>query len=367
MAAVKDVVAHLEAFAPRALQENYDNSGLQSGHMNAEIKGILLTLDCTEAVVDEAIRKGCNLIISHHPLLFHGLKSITGNSYVERTLIKAIKNDVAIYAMHTNLDNVHRGVNAKICERIGLHHCRILSPGENSLSKLVTFVPPENTDRILDALYAAGAGQIGNYKNCSFQLKGKGTFLPSEGSTPYMGELNKPETADETRLEVILPTINESRVLEALQNAHPYEEVAYYISRLVNTNQEVGAGMIGELERPEEPIAFLQRLRKVMNAQVIRHTALSGKAVEKVAVCGGSGSFLLEVAAKKGADIFVSADFKYHQFFDADSRITIADIGHYESEQFTGEVFNEILSEKFTTFAIIFSKVPTNPISYLHN
>lgn len=361
---IKNVTDHLESLAPRSFQEDYDNSGLLTGDLNAPVKGILVTLDCIEKVVDEAIENNCNLIVAHHPIIFRGLKKITGQNYVERTIIKAIKNDIAIYAIHTNLDNVHTGVNKKIAEKIGLKNLKILKPRKDTLGKLVTFIPKENAGDVLNALHKAGAGNIGDYKNCSFQVAGEGTFMPSGKAQPHIGQTNQLERVDEIRAEVIFPDHLTRKILHALKESHPYEEVAYYLSRLENENQEVGSGMIGELDKPIEPFEFLNGLKKVMNSKIVRHTQPT-KEIKKVAVCGGAGSFLLPSAIARGADVFVSADFKYHEFFDADGKIMIADIGHYESEQFTKDLLVEVLKEKFTTFAIIFSKTVTNPLSYL--
>ena len=366
MITIKDVVNHLESWAPPSFQENYDNSGLLTGSSTSAVLGILVTLDCTEAVVDEAIASKCNLIVAHHPIIFKGIKKLTGQNYVERTVIKAIKNDIAIYAIHTNLDNVHQGVNKKIADIIGLKNLKVLVPKKNTLTKLVTFIPKENADAVIQALHEAGAGNIGQYKNCSFRISGTGTFRPTEGATPHVGKANELEKIEEVRVELILPTHLESNIMKALSANHPYEEVAHYLTRLENENQEVGAGMIGELENSLEPIAFLERLKIMMNTATIRHTSpISGKKLKKIAVCGGSGSFLLGAAIAKGADAYVSADFKYHEFFDADGKTLIADVGHYESEQFTKELLIEVIKEKFNTFAIIFSKTNTNPISYL--
>lgn len=362
---IKDVTDYLESLAPRSLQEDYDNSGLITGDANDFVKGILVTLDCTENVVEEAIKQNCNLIVAHHPILFKGLKRLTGQTYVERVIIKAIRSGVAIFAIHTNLDNVITGVNKKIADKIGLENLSILLPKRNTLSKLVTFIPRENAEKVIADLHEAGAGNVGNYKNCSFRIIGEGTYLPTADAKPYQGEINKPEKVNEVRVEVILPTNRESHILSALRKNHPYEEVAYYLSRLENNNQEVGAGIMGELMMPQDPLHFLKDLKTRMNVSVIRHTALTGKKIKKVAVCGGSGSFLLSTAIARGADVFISADFKYHEFFDAEGRILIADIGHYESEQFTKELLYEFLKEKFHTFAIIFSETVTNPISYL--
>lgn len=361
---VKDITGYLETIAPRAHQESYDNSGLLTGEPGQEVTGVLITLDCIEEVVNEAIDKKCNLIIAHHPIIFKGLKKITGSNYVERTILKAIRNHIAIYAIHTNLDNVHTGVNRKIAEKIGLKNLKILAPKTDTLTKLVTFIPKADTEKVLQALYAAGAGQIGEYKNCSFQTEGTGTFMPVGNANPHIGEVNKQERVNEDRAEVIFPTYMEGQIVAALKSAHPYEEVAYYLTRLTNVNQEVGSGMIGELEQPLEPIEFLKRLKSSMNLTAIRHTRLLDRKVKKVAVCGGSGSFLLPQAIRSGADFFVTADFKYHEFFDAEGKITISDIGHYESEIFTKELLGEILNKKFPTFAVNFSATDTNPVRY---
>jgi len=362
---IKDVTSFLESIAPRAYQESYDNAGLITGDPAWIVEKVLVTLDCTEDVVQEAITSGCNLIIAHHPIVFKGLKKLTGSHYVERVVIQAIKHDIAIYAIHTNLDNVHAGVNRKICERIGLENLKILAPKSNTLSKLVTFIPEESAETVLAALYSAGAGQIGHYKNCSFTMAGTGSFTPDALATPHVGSAFKEERVAEMRAEVIFPSHLQEQILTALRSVHPYEEVAYYVTALANDNQEVGAGMVGDLKVPVEPLAFLQGLKGSMNVQVIRHTRLLQNKIKKVAVCGGSGSFLLSRAIQAGAQAFVSADFKYHEFFDADRQILIADIGHYESEAFTKDLLVDVLMKKFPTFAIIFSRIVTNPISYI--
>lgn len=362
---VKDITDYLESLAPLAYQESYDNSGLLVGDPNAEVHGVLVTLDCIEPVLDEAVRLNCNLIVAHHPIVFKGLKSLTGRNYVERVIIKAIQQGIAIYAIHTNLDNVHTGVNKKICDRIGLKNTMVLSPRTDTLHKLVTFVPIEKEDIVLSALYQAGAGQIGHYKNCSFSVPGSGTFMPGEEAKPVVGKALSQEKVEEIRAEVIFPAHLENRVVSALKEAHPYEEVAYYITALRNENQEVGSGMIGELDTPQDPLEFLKSLKNSMELRIIRHTSIGKMAIQKVAVCGGSGSFLLNRAVQAGAQVFISADFKYHDFFDADGKIIIADIGHYESEAYTKELLVGVLIKKFPTFAINFSKTVTNPISYL--
>ena len=361
---IKDIADCLESLAPLSYQEDYDNSGLITGNPDDTVTGILISLDCTEAVVDEAIKTSCNLIIAHHPILFKGIKKLTGRTYVERVIIKAIQHRIAIYAIHTNLDNVITGVNKKIATKIGLKNLQILHP-KKDLMKLVTFIPKDQAESVTAKLHQTGAGQIGNYKNCSFSVAGEGRFTPSDGANPAKGAINQSEKVEEARIEVIFPANLKHKILAGLRESHPYEEVAYYVSELQNENQEAGAGIVGELEVPEDALAFLNRLKTTMNTGCIRHTKVTCSTVRKVAVCGGAGSFLLSKAIARGADIFISADFKYHEFFDAEDKIIVADIGHYESEQFTKELIGEFLREKFPTFAIAFSKVVTNPISYL--
>jgi len=362
---LRDVISYLESVAPPSYQESYDNAQLLVGNPTEKITGILCTLDVTEEVVTEAVNKGCNLIVAHHPIIFKGLKSLTGKNYVERTVIKAIQAQVAIYAIHTNLDHVIHGVNAKIAEKIGLKSLQILSPKKDVLTKLVTFAPQEDTERIINSLFAAGAGKIGNYKNCSFRVAGKGTFLPLENALPALGQVGKLEEVPENRIEVMFPTHLQGQIVATLKQTHPYEEVAYYLHQIVNENQEVGAGMFGELEVEMEEKNFFAHLKKQMNLQVVKHTRFLGKPIKKVALCGGAGIFLLGDAKRSGADIFITSDVKYHEFFDADGKLVLADIGHYESEFFTKELLMDILSQKFSNIALYLSNVVTNPISYL--
>lgn len=364
MPTLRDVTRYLEALAPLAYQESYDNAGLLVGDPAAEVTGVLTSLDCTEAVIDEAVARGCNLVVAHHPIVFRGLKKLNGKTYVERTVIRAIRADVAIYAIHTNLDHVRGGVNFKIAERLGLEAVSVLAPKRETLLKLVAFVPVEHTRRVLDALYAAGAGGVGAYQNCSFRVEGTGTFLPTEGTNPAIGQVGQVEEVTEHRIEVLLPAPLEGPVLAALRRAHPYEEVAFYLQKLENVNQDVGAGAIGTLPEAMDERAFLTFLKERMHLHVIRHTSLRGKPVRSVAVCGGAGSFLLADALRQGADAFVTADFKYHEFFDAENRLVVCDIGHYESEVFTKDLLHDVLAKKFTTFAVETSETPTNPVNY---
>ncbi|MCC6180700.1 MAG: Nif3-like dinuclear metal center hexameric protein [Bacteroidia bacterium] len=364
MPLLHQIIHELETFAPIPYQEHYDNSGLLTGNPSMEITGAILTLDCIEATIDEAIAKNCNLIIAHHPIIFSGLKRLTGKTYIERTIIKAIQNNIAIYACHTNLDNVRAGVNKKIADKIGLVNTSILSPKTSLLKKIVTFVPSSHAEQVRHQLCEAGAGNIGNYDHCSFTIDGTGTFRGNENTNPYIGEKGKLSYEKEQRLELIYEAIHEHQILNALKQTHPYEEIAYDIYNLDNNFQNVGSGMIGELENPMPEIAFLTHLKAIFNLKMIKHTPFLNKTIKKVALCGGSGSFLLKQAINSKSDIYISSDFKYHEYFDAEKHLLIADIGHYESEQFTPEIFYEIISKKFPTFATYLTEIKTNPVNY---
>ncbi|TAE77389.1 MAG: Nif3-like dinuclear metal center hexameric protein [Bacteroidetes bacterium] len=364
MKKIKQVTDFLETLAPLSYQESYDNCGLLTGQADWEIKKILITLDCTEEVVDEAIATGCNLIVAHHPIIFSGLKKLNGKTYVERTIIKAIKNDIAIYAIHTNLDNVITGVNAKISAQLGLQHTKILDVKSGGLlKKLVVYVPKNYLQVVQEAIFNAGGGNIGHYSECSFFSEGVGTFKGNNQSNAFVGEKNKQHLEPEYKLEVLLPAHCLNKALQAAQLAHPYEEMAYDVLPINNANPEVGSGMIGELPEALAAKDFLHHVKTSMNLQVIKFTPFD-KPIKKVAVCGGSGSFLLGKAIADQADAFVSADFKYHEYFDAENRLMIADIGHYESEIFTINLLADKISEKFPIFAVILSNINTNPINY---
>ncbi|MFA6924342.1 MAG: Nif3-like dinuclear metal center hexameric protein [Bacteroidales bacterium] len=361
---ISEITKCLEEFAPLSYQESYDNSGLIIGNSDIDVSKVLLSLDCTEEIVDEAIKANANLIISHHPLIFTGIKKLTGKSNSERAIIKAIRNNIAIYAFHTNLDNVEKGVNHKICEKLGLKNPKILSSQKKLLRKLVTFCPSEKIEDVRKAIFEAGAGVIGNYDECSYNIEGTGTFRAGEGTNPFVGKKGKRHYEKEIRIEVIYPIYKEGKILNALIKSHPYEEVAYDIYPLENEFKSVGSGMLAELEVSQNETVFLKKIKSVMKCEVIKHTKLLNRKIKKVAVCGGSGSFLLNEAIRANAHIFITSDFKYHQFFGAESKIVIADIGHHESEEFTKELIFEIINKKFPKFAILFSKVNTNPVIY---
>lgn len=365
MPRIKEITRALEAFAPLPLQESYDNCGLQIGDQNTDVSGILLCIDVVEATIDEAIHKNCNLIISHHPLIFSGLKSITGKNYIERTILKAIKHNIALYAAHTNFDAASGGVNKVICEKLGLKNLKILSPAKESLLKLVVYVPVKEAEKVRNVIFEAGAGVIGDYDCCSFNVQGSGTFRGGEKSNPFVGEKGHLHTEPEVRIETIMPAYISGRVVAQMQLAHPYEEVAYDLYPLKNALETTGAGMIGDYEGGLDEESFLKKVKKTFIAEGIRHTPLLGKLPQKIAVCGGSGSFLISNAIAAKADFFITGDIKYHDFFKAEEKIVLADIGHYESEQFTVEVFHDIILKNFSKFAVHYSEVNSNPLKYM--
>ena len=362
---IKDIANYLEELAPLSYAEDFDNVGLLVGSYTTVISGILVTLDTLEETVDEAIAKNCNLIVSFHPIIFSGLKKLNGNSYVERVVLKAIKNDIAIYATHTALDNSKDGVSAKICEVLGLKETKILIPKKGIIKKLTTFVPSQNATTLRNALFDAGAGNIGNYDKCSFNVLGEGTFRGNERSNPVIGKKGEIHTENETRISVVFESKNEASILKALKGSHPYEEVSYDLITTENVHQNIGMGMIGELPKEMNEKDFLLFLKKTMKTDCIRHSELLHKKIKKVAVLGGSGSFAISNAKRCGADAYVSADFKYHEFFKAEKSILLADIGHYESEQFTKNLLVDYLTKKFSNFAVILSEKSTNPIYYI--
>jgi len=362
---IKDITNHIEKIAPLAYAEDFDNVGLLVGDYSTIITGVLVTLDTLEETVDEAIEKGCNLIVSFHPIVFSGLKKLNGNSYVERVVLKAIKNDIAIYATHTALDNSNNGVSAKMGEVLGLQNTKILLPKKSIIKKLTTYIPKNNANDLRKALFEAGAGNIGNYDHCSFNIEGKGSHKGNEHSNPTIGKRGELRFEEEICISVTFNSYLEGSILNALFKNHPYEEVAYEIITLENKNQNVGMGMIGDLPEPMSEIDFLQFVKSTFKTNCVRHSELLKKNIQKVAVLGGSGSFAITSTIRAKADAYISADFKYHEFFKAEGKILLADVGHYESEQFTKNLLVDYLTKKFTNFAIILSEKSTNPIHYI--
>lgn len=361
---ISELIAVIERYAAPELQEEYDNAGLITGNASWDCTAVLCSLDVTVDVISEAKENNCNLIIAHHPIIFRGLKKITGKTYVEQVIIEAIKNDIAIYAAHTNLDNILLGVNGRIAEKLRLKNISILLPKNKMLRRLITFAPVDKAEEVRNAVFAAGAGHIGKYSDCSFNSQGTGTFKAGEGADPYVGEVGKRHYEKETKIEIVYPFYLETQVVKALTDNHPYEEVAYDIFTMDNVHFGIGAGLTGELEQAQDEKTFLNFVKETFKAEGIRHTKLLNKPVKKVAVCGGAGSFLIKKAAQMGADLYLTADIKYHEFFDAEDRLVVADIGHYESEQFATDLIHDLLVQKFPTFAVLKTRVNTNPVKY---
>jgi dinuclear metal center YbgI/SA1388 family protein len=362
---LKEICHHLDTVVPVSFQESYDNSGLQVGDQESEITAAMISLDVTEDIIEEAISTGCNLIVTHHPLIFHPLKKITGRNFTERIIIRALKNEIAIYSSHTNLDILKEGVSRKMAGLLNLQNIQILAPQKNKLLKLVTFIPEDHFEKVREAIFKAGAGVTGNYDKCSFSLQGTGSFRGGAGSVPFVGEIGKLHFEKEIRFETILPAYLKGQIIDALHEAHPYEEVAYDLYSLENEYREAGLGCTGELQDEVGEIDFLKHLYSVFSAEGVRYSKLTGKKIKTVALCGGAGIGLLNDAIKAGADIFVTSDIKYHDFFNAENRILLVDIGHYESEKFSTEILYDLIIKKFPTFAVRFSETNTNPINYL--
>jgi len=364
MPLIKEIISCIEENAPLALQESYDNAGLICGNPEEECSGVLLTLDCNEKIVEEALQKKCNLIISHHPVLFKPLKKITTKDYVGRTLLKALQGGVTLYASHTNADNVIHGVNHIIAGKLGLKNRQILSPKRNLLKKLVVFVPEEHLESVSEAVFAAGAGKIGNYDSCSFRASGTGTFRGGENTNPFVGKKNVLNKEPEVRFETIFPGYLEKQIIAAMLAVHPYEEPAYDLYSLENSWNQVGSGLLGELDKELTPEEFLRYLSESMDIPFIRYTNSGRKTVKKVALCGGSGSFLINEAKSRKADIFITSDIKYHDFFEGEEEIMLVDIGHFEAEKYTVELFFQWITKKFPKFAVRFSETNIHPVKY---
>ncbi len=362
---IKDITNYLEEFAPLSLQESYDNSGLLIGSSTKKVNKILITLDVTEEVINEAVNKKCELIIAHHPIIFKGIKKLTSSNVTEKLVVKAIKKDIAIYAIHTNLDNVIGGVNSILANKLGIKNTNILSPKKSGLYKIICYCPIEFTKSLQNAMFNAGAGNIGNYDSCSFTSEGAGTFKPLAGSNPFVGKENRLHNEKENRIEVILPEYRLNNVINAMKNAHPYEEPAFDVYALYNTNTMVGSGLIGELDNATPIKEYLKTVKQILGTKYIKHNKLIDRPVKKVAICGGSGSFLIDAAAQNKADLFITADIKYHEYFEHTETMTIADAGHYETEHPVKELIYALLKEKFPNFALRISEENANPISFM--
>ena len=362
---IATITDYLETIAPLSYQESYDNSGLIIGDKAREATGALFTLDVTEAVLDEAIALGYNLIVAHHPLIFKGIKRINGYNEVDRCIIKAIKHDIAIYAAHTNLDNASQGVNAMICKKLGLAETKILDPAGEMLRKIAVFVPQEHAEKVRNAMFAAGAGRLGEYNSCSFNIPGQGTFKAGKAAKPFVGAIGELHTENELKIEALCEKQDLNRIIHAMKQSHPYEEVAYDVYPLVNKNPYVGSGMAGNLSEPMDEMDFLHMVKHTFGPGCLKYSPLTGKKIKKVAVCGGSGNFLISNALAAGADAFITGEIKYHDYFMAEGKILLIEAGHYETEQFTNDLLYQVVKENFTTFATQISTIRTNPVNYL--
>ncbi|QJP34435.1 Nif3-like dinuclear metal center hexameric protein [Nonlabens sp. Ci31] len=360
---IKDVIAHLEVLAPRFYAEDFDNTGLLTGEKTTDLTGILVTLDCLENVVDEAIDNNCNLIVSFHPIIFSGLKHLQPDDYVRKAVVKAIKNDIAIYATHTALDLAKGGVSYRMAQEMGLNNVKTLIPKSQLIKKLVTYIPQDHFEEVKEALFAAGAGTLGNYSECSFSTDGEGTFRGNEWSKPQLGEALKRSTVKEKALSITFLPHLEAAIKATLINFHPYEEVSFEISTLENSYQNIGMGVIGDLAEALETEEFLRKTKSVFKTGVVRSSFSRKRTIKKVALLGGSGAFAIKNALQSGADAYITADLKYHDFFQGQD-LLLCDVGHYESEQFTKNLLHEYLKEKFSNFAVLCAQARTNPVNY---
>lgn len=362
---LSEISNFLESSIPLDYQEDWDNSGIQVGSPDLDISGVIISLDVTEEVIDEAIENGCNLVLSHHPLIFKGIKKITGQTAVERIIATCIRHNIAVYSAHTNLDMVSNGVSHKMARKLGLVKISVLQTLKNRLMKLVTFIPENYLEGVADAIFDAGAGVIGKYDKCGFSANGTGSFRAGENTRPFTGEQGILHYEKEVRFETVFPRHLKEKVIRALVSTHPYEEVAYDVYSLENDNIDAGLGCIGEFAEPLEETVFLNKLKSVFMVGSIRHSGLRGKPIKTVAVCGGSGASLVNAAIRHGADAFITGDIKYHAFQEVDNRLLLVDCGHYETEKSSAEILHEMITKKFPNFAVRFSKMNVNPINYL--
>ncbi|MBK9390625.1 MAG: Nif3-like dinuclear metal center hexameric protein [Bacteroidetes bacterium] len=362
---LKEITGYLDSSIPLSYQEDYDNSGLQVGDPDREVNSALIALDVTDEIIEEAVDSGCDLIISHHPLIFSGIKRLSGRNFTEKLVIKAVKGDIAVYSAHTNLDIFNGGVSRKMAEKLNLQNVKVLSPLKGKLLKLVTYIPENYLDAVRESVFEAGAGVIGNYDYCGFVTHGTGSYRGNESTNPFAGEKGKLHFEKEIRFETILLSHLRGRVIRALLDSHPYEEVAYDIYSLENNNVDIGLGCTGELNDAAGEKEFLELVRNIFGSKGLRHSKLTGKSIKKIALCGGSGASLLREAISSGADAYITGDIKYHNYFDAESKVLLVDAGHYETEKFSSEIIYDLIIKKFPKFAVRFSKTDTNPINYL--
>lgn len=365
MPLLKEIANCFEAMAPLSHQESYDNSGIQLGEPDKQIDSALVTLDLNEQVAEEAIRLGVDLIVTHHPLIFKPLKQISGATPTERMVIGCLRHDIAVYACHTNLDASPQGVSHYLARKLGITNGTLLEPRQGLFTKLVVYIPAHAFPKVREALFQAGAGTMGDYEQCGFSAHGLGSFLPGKETHPYVGTPEQFHEEPEVRFETLFPSRLKKRVVEALMASHPYEEPAFDLFPLLNASNDAGFGWVGNLPEPLSAGHFLEKLKEKLACGALRYSTPPSRPIQKVAICGGSGSDLLGLAIAAGADAFVTADLKYHAFQAAEGALLLVDAGHYETEQFTKELFYDVLTKKFNNFAVHISKVKTNPINYL--
>ena len=362
---IKDVTTFLEQKFPLYLQEDFDNCGVQCGDVRQEISGAMVCFEMSEQVIDEAIDKGCNLVISHHPLMLkRGICKIVPTDRVGAMICKALAHNMVLYSMHTNIDSGEGGGNDAFAEKLRLRNVKVLEPHKGMYRKLVVFVPKENAETLKSALFAVGCGVQGNYDSCGYTLHGQGQFRPLEGANPHIGEENHLEHVDEERVEMIYPTGLQRAVVQAIYDNHPYEEPAFDLLPLENESRTIGLGRIGELPK-ELPVSdFLGYLKDNLGFIHCRYCGDETKMIRKVAVCGGGGSSFIDLAIASGADAYVSGDFKYHDFFKSYQKTLLVDIGHYEGEFFIKNIIFNLLNEKFSTFATLISKMESLEVKF---
>ena len=365
---VGELIKQIEDWAPPGAAWEKDNVGLQVGSRGDKLKNILLCLELDEEVLKQAIKKKCNLIFTHHPLIFNPIKNLDFEKSKQARLIQhLIKQNISLYSAHTNLDFTRDGVSFELAKSLKLKNVTFLEHEEANQFKVVIFLPAVNVDELSEALFSVGGGVIGNYENCSFRIAGEGTFKGNEDSNPVIGKKGNTEKVEEVRLELIVDSWNLGRIVNAIKKHHPYEEPAYDIYPLKNKNTNFGAGAIGELDKELSEKEFLNFVSKSLKIGKLKYCIGSGKKIKKVAVCGGSGSELLSRAINSGADAFITADIKYHAYHDAEGKILLIDAGHYETEigslNIVKKRIEKILSGKDYIKVFKFSG-STNPVKF---
>ncbi len=358
---IGDLSSALESVAPSLYAESYDNVGLLVGRSEWKCEKVLVALDITEAVVQEAIEKGVQAIVAHHPVIFGGIQRLTGEDTAQRAIELAIKHSIALLACHTNLDAIEGGVSYRMAQAISLVNVRTLQPRSGLLWNLIVYVPAESAETLLEALWEAGAGKMGAYDECAFRSHGLGSFRPKEGAHPHNGVIGERAFADEIRLELLVPEGARKKVHQCMMEHHPYEEIAHSWLKHDGVHHSVGFGAIGQWDACDWPEA-VRRIKTAFGVASFRHTMPIASDYRTVAVCGGAGADLLAQAKSQQAELFITSDITYHRYFGADDRLVFIDIGHWESEQHAMELLIDIVREKFPNFAVLKSETNTNPM-----